>query len=634
MKKRVLPALVLSALAAAAIPQGAAAAQFSGVYVFGDSLSDAGFYRPFLASIGLPASTVAQLGRFTTNPGPVWSELVTQYYGFTPGASNAGGNIYAQGGARVTATSTSTPPGFAQRPVSTQISEYLTATGGKADSNALYAVWAGGNDFLQNSQALAAGQITSTDLQNNVLGAATAEIGQIARLQAAGARYVVVFGLPDIGLAPSSAAGGPASVAGATAISAGFNTTLFTGLKAAGISVIPVDTFALVTDIKNNAAAFGITNTTGTACGPFPPFSASANSQFCLPSNYVAANAATTYLFADGVHPTSIAHRIIANFVEQLIEGPTEYGLLAEAAVATRGSHMRMLNDGLAQNRTGDVGKWNLFATTDTQTSSIESGPGNAGLDGRVRSMAVGTTVRASEAVTFGLAYGQGFNTGSFGQDAGNFKMKEQVWSFFGSARWGGFYGNAVVSLADLDFNEVKRNIQLADVRRTAVTNPQGSNGSASLAAGYDFKLGRFEVGPMVAVTTQNITINGFTESVADAGSAALRIYEQTRKSEIWSVGGRASVALGQWTPWLRVTADKERRNDERTIGATPMSLDAIGNRYDVPAYRPDSTFMTTALGVNGWIVPNVGLSAGYFRVSNRTGMKQDGANLLVSLRF
>src|SRR5439155_1411792 len=83
-------------VAAVSTPK-ADAAQFSGVYVFGDSLSDAGYYRPFLSSLGLPAPVVSQLGRYTTNPGPVWSELVSSYYGVTPAPSNvAGGNIFAQ----------------------------------------------------------------------------------------------------------------------------------------------------------------------------------------------------------------------------------------------------------------------------------------------------------------------------------------------------------------------------------------------------------------------------------------------------------------------------------------------------------------------------------------------------------
>src|SRR4051812_41200619 len=116
IRKRVLPALVAATLGAAS--PATQAVQFSGVYVFGDSLSDAGFYRPFLLSLGLPAALVSQMGRFTTAPGPVWSELVTQHYGFIPGPSNAnGGNIFAQGGARVVLDSLATPPGFAQRPV-------------------------------------------------------------------------------------------------------------------------------------------------------------------------------------------------------------------------------------------------------------------------------------------------------------------------------------------------------------------------------------------------------------------------------------------------------------------------------------------------------------------------------------
>jgi outer membrane lipase/esterase len=631
-KKRVLPALVFSLFATFAAPT-TEAAQFSGVYVFGDSLSDAGYYRGFLTSLGLPAPVVSQLGRFTTNPGPVWSEIVTQYYGFTPAPSNvSGGNIFAQGGARVSSSSTSTPPGGAQRPVSTQINEYLAQTGGTADPDALYAVWAGGNDFLQNRQALAAGTITSAELQANVLGAAGAEIQQIARLRAAGARHIMVFGLPDIGAAPFAQAGGPASAAGATAISAGYNTTLFTGLAAAGIRVIPIDTFALITDVRQNAAAFGFTNTTGVACGPFPPVTTTSNSQFCLPSNLVNANAAQTYLFADPVHPTAAVHRIIADFTIAMIEGPTQYGLLAEAAVSMRASHMRMLNEGMTAGRQ-EVGRGlGVFAAADYRDMEIESGIGNTGFDARARSFAVGITARASEAVTVGIAYGQGRNRGGFGQDAGDFRMLERVWSLFGSMKWGGFYGTGVVSLADVEFDQINRSFQLGTLRRTANARSEGSNGSASINGGYDFRFGRFAIGPTLGVATQNVTVNGFDES--GAGSAGLRIHEQKRRSEVWSGGVRASMDLGGWTPWARITADRERRDDVRYVTATPLSLAAIGNEYDIPAYTPDKSFTTVALGINGSITPAIGLAFGVYKVTGRSGIKEDGASAVVSVKF
>jgi outer membrane lipase/esterase len=118
----------------------------------------------------------------------------------------------------VSSDSTSTPPGATQRPASTQITEYLAANGGRADPNALYTVWIGANDILQNSDRLAAGQINATQFQTNVLAAATAEVGQIGRLVQAGARYIIVVGMPDLGLTPRSQAGGAAAVAGATAL--------------------------------------------------------------------------------------------------------------------------------------------------------------------------------------------------------------------------------------------------------------------------------------------------------------------------------------------------------------------------------------------------------------------------------
>ena len=57
---------------------------FSNVVVFGDSLSDSG-----------------NVGRFTTNPDPVWSEIVAETFGASGMNSFAGGSNYAFAGACV-----------------------------------------------------------------------------------------------------------------------------------------------------------------------------------------------------------------------------------------------------------------------------------------------------------------------------------------------------------------------------------------------------------------------------------------------------------------------------------------------------------------------------------------------------
>ncbi|MEO5695428.1 MAG: autotransporter domain-containing protein [Usitatibacter sp.] len=631
-QKRVLPALLLSLFAATAAPS-AAAAQFSNIYVFGDSLSDAGYFRGFLLGAGVPAPLAAQMGRYTTNPGPIWAELVASYYGLSATPSNVGsGNDFAQGGARVTEVpGVSTPPGQAQRPVATQITEYLARTSNVADPNALYTVWAGANDLFYNLGVLQAGGISQAQLQTNVLGAATAEIGQIARLKAAGARYIAVFTLPNIGATPAFA-GNP--LAGAiTQLSAGYNTTLFTGLQGAGIKVIPVDAFSLFNQILAAPGAYGFTNTTGIACGAFPPVTtaATANSLFCYTGNLVTPGANQTYIFADSVHPTSAAHAIVAQFTESLIEGPTQYGLLAESALRTRASHVRAVGDGLAKGRQEEMGKLGVFVGGDGSDFKIESGTGNTGIDSRLRSGVIGLTMRASEAVTIGASYGYSRNKSGFGS-AGSYDTGENAWSLFGNVTMGGFYGTGVVTFADIRFSDIRRNIQLGPVLTTATAKSEGSNASAYFSAGYDFHMGRVAIGPTVAVTTQSVDVNQFDET--GGGAAGLRIQAQKRKSEVWSVGARASVALGSWTPWIRITADKERRDDVRFVSATPLSMLAINSTYDIPAYQPDTSYTTGSIGVNGSITPNVAVGIAYTRISGRSGIKEDGISGVVSVRF
>jgi outer membrane lipase/esterase len=139
-------------------------------------------------------------------------------------------------------------------------------------------------------------------------------------------------------------------------------------------------------------------------------------------------------------------------------------------------------------------------------------------------------------------------------------------------------------------------------------------------------------VGPTVAVTMQDVEVSGFDE--AGGGASGLRLAKQKRKSEVWSVGARASMDLGMWTPWLRITADKERRDDVRMVSATPLSLIATNNTYDVPTFSPDTSWVTASIGVNGYLGRNWAVSLAYTRVDSRSNVKEDGISGVVSYRF
>lgn len=627
IKSKLLPALVTATLGAIAAP--AQAAQFTGVFIFGDSLSDAGYFRPALIGLGVPASVASSLGRFTTNPGPVWSEIVSQRYGVTPRASNDNnGNIFAQGGARVAVSSASTPPGAAQRPVSTQITEFLSRTGG-ADPGALYGVWAGANDIFQTLPAISGGTVNPAVFIPELAGA---NIQQIGRLRAAGARHILVFNLPDLGITPQFTALGPATAGAATALAANFNTALFAGLQSNGISVIPVDTFSLLNDVRANAAAFGFTNITGVACGPFPPFAPTGgNSQFCNATNLVAQGAATSFLFADGVHPTTGAHRVVADYVVSLLEGPQQYSLLAEAPLRSRESHIRTLDAGLMTGSRGEVGKWTAFAAVDGGKFDLDASGINPQLKSDQKSVTVGFTIRASEAVTVGVAVGKSENEASFGGNLGGFDTDESTLSAFASMKSGGFYANAALSVADVDFENVHRNIQLGQVLRTARGNTNGSNSSGHIAFGYDFNMGKLTFGPLVSVTSQNITVNEVIED--GAGSANLKILKQERNSTVTSAGLRASFDLGNLTPFARVTYDQEQRGATRNIGATPLSV-STGNTYTMPGYVGDERWSTTTVGLRGVLGQRLGFSLAYSAVQGKSGVKQDGFAANVAFQF
>jgi outer membrane lipase/esterase len=100
-------------------------------------------------------------------------------------------------------------------PVTTQISSYLASN--TVNPNALYSVWAGANDLFT-----ALGNPATA--QANMAIAATQLGGQVAVLNAAGARYVMLFNLPDIGRTPAFA--GTSSSASVSALTGFYNSTL------------------------------------------------------------------------------------------------------------------------------------------------------------------------------------------------------------------------------------------------------------------------------------------------------------------------------------------------------------------------------------------------------------------------
>jgi phospholipase/lecithinase/hemolysin len=287
------------------------------VVAFGDSLSDVGTYAPIASAV--------KGGRFTTNPGQVWTQNVAQYYGDTLTAAFTidlghelkpqSGLGYAQGGSTV-----ATPAdqnqfltdviGDIEMPVNQQISSYLSSHG-SFNSNQLVLVWAGANDVLRAGTPPAANTTVQT--------AATTLAQLVGKIVQSGATHVVVVNVPNIGLSPDglrqSDGGG-----NLTQLSQLFNATLTSALQTNGLQgkVIVVDSYTWTTQTIANYQANGFTvSNTAQACDPSK--TPHDTSLLCSPATYVTSNADQTYMFADELHPTTRMHALFAQYVEQQI---------------------------------------------------------------------------------------------------------------------------------------------------------------------------------------------------------------------------------------------------------------------------------------------------------------------------
>jgi len=286
-----------------------------GLVVFGDSLSDAGNVWKLSSQASkapyepVPTWPYAIGGHHYSN-GKTWVEQMAGDLGLAPCARPAMAGParfcnYAFGGGRARAVPGAFTPGSAL-----QIGMYLQSTGGSAAPDELYVLAFGGNDVRD---ALIEAATNPAGAMAIVTEAAAALIADIQQLYAAGARRFLVANAPNISLAPAVQASGGAAAAEFFATT--LNGMLEDGLLAleadpayADIDLRRLDMYFVLSDMVANPASYGLVD-------PVTP---------CL-SFFVKAGAkcddADEHLFWDGIHPTSQAHRGLADVALSALGG-------------------------------------------------------------------------------------------------------------------------------------------------------------------------------------------------------------------------------------------------------------------------------------------------------------------------
>lgn len=277
IRKVAILTAVLVTLGAAA--RSGAAATYSDVIVYGDSLSDNG--NLYAASGGTVPLPPYYNGRFSN--GPVAVEQLASMLGvplidFAWGGATSGVGNSADGGTQ-TSLGALHLPGMLTELAGSSVTSAQAA-------NSLFVVWGGANDYPVGSPVTAAADIDAI----------------VTSLESKGATHILVPGLPDLGLTPAYYGD-----AAATLFSEQFNQALQALLPA---NATYFDTFGLLDAIAANPSKYGFSNVT-TGCYP---------GSYLTPGLTPCSNP-NQYLFWDDFHPTTAADALLANAFDAAVGG-------------------------------------------------------------------------------------------------------------------------------------------------------------------------------------------------------------------------------------------------------------------------------------------------------------------------
>ncbi|MCU0533708.1 MAG: SGNH/GDSL hydrolase family protein [Hydrococcus sp. Prado102] len=317
------------------LPVNAADLDFKSLYSFGDSLSDTGNFFGFSLSQSpltpFPPVPYYSKGRFTN--GSNWVDYVAKDLGikqktfaqttfFGNGSIPKDGINFAFGGAT---TGSGNLGGESFLGLSEQIGAYTNLLGDRsADSEALYTIWAGANDYIGLLSSSPSPEALSAQISQTVDNLSTS----ITTLADKGARKIVVFNLPNLGdtpLAKSVPGVDPNVLNELTQIHnfvlAGAIDNLSQSPQFEDTEIVLFDVNSLFKAVTENPQAFGFSNVTDNCTGiDFPNVDFVGDFSGWLNCKRILKKDPKAFLFYDNQHPPTSAHKTIADSVIDTLE--------------------------------------------------------------------------------------------------------------------------------------------------------------------------------------------------------------------------------------------------------------------------------------------------------------------------
>nr|WP_272889362.1 autotransporter domain-containing SGNH/GDSL hydrolase family protein [Stutzerimonas stutzeri] len=639
-------------LAGTSVAAHAQTSPYSQFVNFGDSLSDAGNF-PDTGSPLLGGNPTGGL-RFTNRTGPNYTadnseyagQVVTQVLANRLGlqslpstpllpallTGNSDGTNYAVGGyltEQILDSLTLTSVVDTGTGLSRSRAGYLIENP-QVDPNGLYYLNGGANDIFQ---LVRSGPFTAEQAADTTSQAAKNMVEAVGALQAAGARYIVISDLPDVGETPlgNSLPGFGTILNG---LSDAFNAALAAGLQAQGGNYVLLNNRLLLSEVRADLARYGFDPTIDQTAVCFSGDDCTSDPTYGLTDLTLNTNAnadPSRLLFNDGVHPTTAVHQISADYIYSILSAPAEISLLPEMGRSALRNHLQMLDNELAAQRGNwqSTGSWRTFVQGGYNRPEYD---GFGGGDGDSPTLAIGVTNRINDSWLAGLSLGLAQNTLTVGEDDSDYDMRSYLASAFASYQQDRFFADFNVSAGYLDYDDLKRTFALGVAERSEKGSTEGVLWGVSAKTGFNLmQIGDpLQFGPFVGASYQKVEVDGYSEDGASA--TALSYEDQELESLRLSVGLFGNYALTQRTRlFAEVAREVEREDDQRED--LRMSLNSVeNNTFELPGATPTGSQTRFSVGVAHQLTTGLSLRANYNYQGNDNRNQGIGVSLALDL--
>lgn len=642
--------LLASLIACAVVP--VAAAPYSRIIAFGDSLTDVG-------QLPDPGSPIVEVGdsllptaglRLTNRVGPTYlpteptGDIAIQHVSralglgeirpsspLLPGALSGefAGSSYARAGALSSEILASiTAEGGATVSYGDSLETYRDGyliENSRADSQALYYLNGGANDFLQGGV---------NDPQGAAAVAANLADG-VNALSEAGAKYIMVSNMPDLGATPLAWALGqsnPAAPTGLTQISTLFNQSLYQELDSTNANVVVLDTEGLLTHVRADPQRYGFEaiNT----C-----FDNSRDGSSCIadPDHGLAGVSPNpdVMIFNDDVHPTARAQSLIADYTLSVLNAPADIALLPILG-------LELIHADLQFQQTMVEGARKLSTSKNWQSSLSVSGSdhtiNNSLYDTRYKGDSERFALNIQREMNKNWHTGGNLivSRGEFQSEtsASRINIENATASLFMLFNDGRYRSSGSLSYTFLRYADLYRHSPLGPLdNRFDTGDTEGSALNAHLTTSYDisFTGGQWEYGPHIDVLATRLEVDDYNDSPGSVTALAVDSQKWDSLRVNLATYARYSSEDNTVSVTGKIGLMNEHGINSEDVGLRMQSLD-VDSGY-LPGYKASSK-SAVAAQANITYSPNglTSLSLAYHSISGEH--EQQSVALGMSLRF